>query len=103
MKVIGAVDDETRCRHYHGPRDRIAIKFYCCGEYFSCFQCHEEYGCGARKIWPREAFAEKAILCGNCRMEMTILDYVTGGNKCPSCNKAFNSGCSLHHHLYFEV
>ncbi|MFD2761136.1 CHY zinc finger protein [Lentibacillus juripiscarius] len=103
MEVTGAIDHETRCRHYSGRLDRIAIKFYCCGAYFSCIQCHEEYGCGARKIWPREAFGEKAILCGSCQTELTIHTYLTGENKCPICGEAFNSGCVLHHHLYFDV
>ncbi|RYG73730.1 hypothetical protein EU245_05360 [Lentibacillus lipolyticus] len=103
MEVIGAIDNETRCRHYSGPRDRIAIKFYCCGYYFSCIQCHEESGCGERKVWPREFFAEKAILCGSCRTELSIHSYLASENECPACEQVFNPGCALHHHLYFDV
>nr|WP_082684260.1 CHY zinc finger protein [Lentibacillus amyloliquefaciens] len=103
MIVIGAIDDETRCEHYHQHNDRIAIKFYCCGKYFSCIKCHEEYGCGNRKVWPLSEFNEKAILCGNCRHELTINGYLNSSYCCPYCDAAFNPGCALHYHLYFET
>lgn len=102
MKVNGAIDDETRCSHYHSDNDRIAIKFYCCNEYFSCYQCHQQYGCGATRVWPREDFNQKAILCGKCKTELTINEYLNSGYSCLSCGAAFNPGCSLHYHLYFE-
>ncbi|WP_404407483.1 CHY zinc finger protein [Jeotgalibacillus malaysiensis] len=103
-QVYGALtDSETRCAHYHSERDIIAIKFYCCGQYFPCVSCHEESGCGNRQVWPAECFDEKAILCGKCGTELTIHDYLSSDSSCPSCSSAFNPGCSLHKHLYFET
>ncbi|MFD2750428.1 CHY zinc finger protein [Virgibacillus siamensis] len=102
MKVTGATDNETRCRHYHEENDIIAIKFYCCKEYYSCYKCHAEYGCGQHKVWPKAKFAEKAILCGKCKYELTIDDYLNGGYSCPNCHASFNPGCSIHYHLYFS-
>jgi len=100
--VKGAIDQETRCNHYHGENDRIAIKFYCCGEYFPCYQCHQEHGCGKRAVWPRRLFSEEAILCGSCGEELTINGYLSSGNICPNCQTSFNPGCAFHYHLYFE-
>lgn len=102
MKIIGAIDSQTRCEHYGGNNDRIAIKFYCCNHYYSCYKCHEQYGCGAIKVWPHEKLHQKAILCGNCETELTINEYLASGYRCPSCGAAFNPGCSIHYHLYFE-
>ena len=43
MAVKGVdLDPETRCRHYHGPTDVVALKFKCCGEYYACKDCHAE-------------------------------------------------------------
>lgn len=102
MKVNGAIDNETRCEHYHLEKDRIAIKFYCCGKYFSCYKCHEEYGCGHLQVWPKTLFDQHAVLCGACGAKLTIQEYLASGSVCPTCNAAFNPGCSLHYHLYFE-
>ncbi|MTH54749.1 hypothetical protein GKZ89_15200 [Bacillus mangrovi] len=96
-------DAETRCRHYHSERDRIAIKFYCCGEYYSCHSCHEELADHEAEVWPAGKFDENAVLCGACRNELTVHDYLSCHSICPSCSAQFNPGCSLHKHLYFEV
>lgn len=96
------VDAETRCSHYHSEIDRIAIKFYCCGEYFPCFECHQAVGCGHHQVWPKEESAQKAVLCGSCGYELTIEEYLQCESSCPNCSAAFNPGCSLHKHLYFE-
>lgn len=95
------VDTETRCAHYHTEIDRIAIKFFCCGAYFSCFECHDVVGCGTPKVWPREQFDQKAVLCGACGYELTINEYLECASTCPECVASFNPGCSLHKHLYF--
>ncbi|MBM7601576.1 putative CHY-type Zn-finger protein [Virgibacillus halotolerans] len=100
--IQGAIDQETRCKHYHSEKDLIAIKFYCCNTYYPCYLCHEEHGCGQHTVWPAKDFDQKAILCGNCKTELTIHEYMNNENTCPSCGTLFNAGCSLHHHLYFE-
>lgn len=97
------LDEETRCTHYHSEIDRIAIKFYCCGIYFPCYECHTESGCGNPQVWPLESFNEDAILCGSCGYELSISAYLSCKSKCPKCSAAFNPGCSLHRHLYFKT
>jgi len=99
--VKGAIDRETRCTHYHTEKDRIAIRFYCCGAYFPCYECHKEYGCGKENVWPREKFHEKAILCGHCGTELTIEAYLNANHHCPKCDAHFNPNCQLHQSLYF--
>ena len=96
------VDDETRCAHYHSEIDRIAIKFFCCGIYYPCFECHQAAGCGQPNVWPKEKFNEKAVLCGACGHELKIQEYLDCASSCPACQARFNPGCSLHKHLYFE-
>jgi len=96
------VDEYTRCVYYHSPLDVIAIKFKCCDEYYPCYECHEEEAGHAAERWTKNEFNTKAILCGVCRNEMTIQEYLTGNNRCPQCNSAFNPNCSKHYHLYFE-
>ncbi len=102
FKVEGAIDEETRCKHYNAACDIIAMKFYCCGEYFPCYLCHKEYGCGGNEVWPAGRFSEKAVLCGSCKSELTIREYLNCGSSCPFCKAKFNDGCRLHHHLYFD-
>lgn len=96
------VDSYTRCAHYHTELDIIAIKFFCCDTYFPCYQCHEESGCGSAKVWPKEKYDEKAVLCGACGHELTVNEYLGCNSTCPSCRERFNPGCKLHSKLYFE-
>ena len=61
VKVIGAIDDQTRCRHYHSERDIIAIKFKCCETYYPCIFCHEEQADHQVEVWPTKEFDTKAV------------------------------------------
>lgn len=97
------IDQETRCEHYHLDEDRIAIKFFCCQEYFPCYECHEQAGCGEPEVWPKSKFQEKAILCGACGEELTITAYIQADSSCPACYASFNPKCERHYHLYFET
>nr|WP_270182601.1 CHY zinc finger protein [Alkalihalobacillus sp. CinArs1] len=97
------VDNETRCVHYQTEKDIVAIKFYCCDSYFPCFKCHEETVSHDIQLWPMNKWNEFAVLCGSCKTELTINQYLTSNSSCPSCGSAFNDKCSLHHHLYFQV
>ena len=102
MIVRGAlVDDETRCIHWAGPTDVVAMRFACCDTYYPCFACHEGAGHPAA-VWPRARFDEPAVLCGVCRRELTVNEYLAA-DACPHCDAGFNPGCALHHHLYFET
>jgi uncharacterized CHY-type Zn-finger protein len=101
--VKGLVIDEfTRCVHYHSELDVIAIKFNCCGDFYPCYECHQETAGHEATVWEREAWNEKAILCGRCKNLMTIHEYIGCGYQCPSCKVNFNPKCSNHNHLYFE-
>lgn len=103
MDVYGAtVDKETRCIHYHGETDIVAIKFKCCGRYYPCYQCHDEEADHDRVVWSKEDYSKKAILCGKCGHECSIEDYMTH-QKCLHCHALFNPNCRFHYDLYFEV
>jgi uncharacterized CHY-type Zn-finger protein len=97
------VDDDTRCVHYHSLLDVIAIKFKCCSEYYSCYSCHEELAHHEHLVWMKDEFETKAVLCGVCKNELTISEYLGSRNQCPICNAPFNPNCSKHYHLYFEI
>jgi uncharacterized CHY-type Zn-finger protein len=97
------VDPQTRCAHYHDERDIIAIKFKCCGEWFSCHQCHATLAGHTAKVWSKEEFGERAVLCGNCGHQLTIREYLQCESVCPQCERHFNPGCARHYHLYFEM
>ncbi|MFJ5766712.1 CHY zinc finger protein [Lysinibacillus sp. NPDC093210] len=103
MEIFGPViDDETRCIHYHTEKDIIAIKFACCERYYPCYKCHEEHAQHAIKRWQQAQFHTRAILCGHCKHELTIYDYMQSSS-CPQCKKAFNARCANHYPIYFEM
>lgn len=96
------VDSHTRCVHYHSALDVIAIKFKCCQTYYPCHQCHEETAGHSAVVWAKKDYQEKVILCGICKSELTITEYLSCNNRCPNCDSEFNPGCANHYHLYFE-
>ncbi len=96
------VDECTRCTHYHSPLDIIAIKFKCCNEYYPCFFCHEEEAGHAHQVWAKDEFDMEVVLCGVCKHEMTIQQYLQSNHQCPQCSSAFNPRCSNHYPYYFE-
>ena len=97
------LDPNTRCRHYHGPTDVVAIKMRCCETYFACIECHAALAGHPAEVWPRGRWQEKAVLCGVCGTELSVLEYLDSGNRCPHCAAHFNPGCRNHYHLYFEM
>jgi uncharacterized CHY-type Zn-finger protein len=96
------IDEYTRCVHYHSVLDVIAIKFKCCGEYYPCYDCHQEAVSHAHAVWEKHEFTT-AILCGICKHEMTIHEYAACHHRCPFCQVPFNPNCDTHSHLYFAV
>ncbi|NRB63525.1 MAG: hypothetical protein HRU40_10975 [Saprospiraceae bacterium] len=96
------LDANTRCQHYHGPLDIVAIKMYCCQEYYACISCHNELADHPAQPWPLQERQTPAVLCGACSHEMTIQTYLHT-SKCPACHAPFNPRCSLHYPLYFEM
>lgn len=97
------LDAQTRCTHYHGQTDIIAIKMYCCGVYYACKDCHDELADHKIKVWPKSEWNEKAILCGVCRTELCIRDYLQGGYVCSACGANFNPKCQSHRDHYFAL
>ncbi|MGP3534018.1 CHY zinc finger protein [Microbacterium sp. RD1] len=94
------VDDQTRCVHYATELDVIAIRFACCDRWYPCHACHAASESHPGTPWPRDAFGEHAVLCGVCRTQFTIDEYLAV-KACPTCSAGFNPGCRLHHDLYF--
>ena len=98
-----AVDDRTRCGHYHGPLDIIALRFRCCGDWYPCIDCHRELAGHTAEVWPLAERDAEAVLCGACGCRLTVREYLACQSACPGCGAAFNPGCALHYHLYFEM
>jgi uncharacterized CHY-type Zn-finger protein len=96
-----ALDAETRCGHYHGLSDRVAIRFYCCREWYPCFECHASEAGHEAGVWSREEFGARAVLCGACGNQLTVQEYLDCGSTCPNCEAEFNPKCAGHYHLYF--
>jgi uncharacterized CHY-type Zn-finger protein len=102
-RILGqVVDDQTRCAHYRTELDIVAIRFFCCREYYPCHLCHAEVpGQHPAQPWPVAEQDSLAVLCGACRRELGIGAYLAA-DACPHCRAPFNPGCKLHSDLYFE-
>lgn len=96
------VDANTRCAHYDGPTDVVALRCGCCETYHPCHRCHEAVTGREATPWPRVRFGEPAVLCGACGATLTAPAYLDAGHACPACGAAFNPGCAAHHDRYFE-
>lgn len=97
------IDSQTRCAHWRGERDIIAIKFKCCAKYFSCYDCHLNLENHQPEVWAENEFETKAVLCGNCGHQLSINEYLACNAHCPRCESGFNPGCAKHYHLYFKI
>jgi uncharacterized CHY-type Zn-finger protein len=97
------LDPDTRCLHYRGPADIIAIRMKCCDTYYACIDCHTALAGHPAAVWPRSQWNRKAVVCGVCATELSVTEYLESGNICPHCGAAFNPGCRNHYHLYFET
>jgi uncharacterized CHY-type Zn-finger protein len=95
------VDPSTRCAHYDGPKDVVAIRFACCEVYYPCFKCHRATTGHEPIRWPRERQHEPAVLCGVCGGAITAATYLQSTHTCPHCGADFNPGCAAHHDRYF--
>jgi len=123
------VDDETRCAHYDGDSDVVAIAFPCCdtvgctsfpgstgppGEspghsynrpyetFYPCFRCHDAVADHDADTWPAADRSVRAVLCGACDERLSIADYLAAADACPNCGHPFNSGCADHYDRYFN-
>jgi len=96
------LDPQTRCVHYHSTLDIIAIRMKCCGRYYACKDCHNALENHGIEVWPVEEWDQPAVMCGACRTELSIRQYLGCSNTCPTCKAQFNPRCRLHYHFYFE-
>ena len=97
------IDEQTRCAHYHGSTDVIALRFKCCDLWYSCIDCHSALADHSAQIWPRSERNVEVVLCGLCGHRLTVTAYLQCGSTCPACQASFNPGCRNHYHLYFEM
>lgn len=94
------VDAQTRCVHYRTSRDVVAMRFFCCGEYYPCYRCHEECAGHPGIPWPADRRDEPAVLCGVCGARLSVTEYL-GVTACPACAAEFNPACGAHADIYF--
>jgi|SRR5882724_12717976 len=78
------LDPQTRCEHYHGSTDIVAIKTKCCGVYYACKDCHAAMADHEIAVWPENEWNQEAILCGACGTTLTILQYMQSDSRCPA-------------------
>ncbi len=97
------VDAATRCAHYRGPTDVIALRFKCCGRWYPCRQCHDQAANHDAAVWPQAERDARAVLCGVCGHRLRIDEYLASGARCTACGADFNPRCAGHYHLYFEM
>jgi uncharacterized CHY-type Zn-finger protein len=95
------LDRQTRCLHYHGAKDVIAIRPPGAESFFACLECHQARTGTPQLPWALTDRSAYAVLCGVCGCVMRIEDYRNSGSKCPHCQAAFNPGCQAHWPLYF--
>lgn len=93
---------ETRCAHWAGDRDVVAIRAPCCGVYYACSACHEALADHPLEPIPEAEFDTPGVLCGVCGTALTVHEYLDSGHACPACGTAFNPGCATHYDRYFE-
>lgn len=103
MKIYGKlVDKETRCVHYHGDKDIIALQCAACLKFYPCYQCHNEEETHLFQPWLKTQFDQQAIFCGHCRTQLSIHCYLQA-DECPQCHHPFNPNCAKHYSLYFQI
>ena len=102
IKAYGKlVDEETRCIHYHGKNDIIALQCYKCKKYYACYKCHDGIESHPFSPYPISLSDDFPILCGVCKNLLTYQEYHNHTN-CPYCLSDFNPGCQNHHDYYFK-
>jgi uncharacterized CHY-type Zn-finger protein len=93
----------TQCEHWHSARDIIAIRHACCLKFYACISCHNALEQHKPAVWPLSRRNERAVLCGQCKHELRIDEYIQSGSSCTNCAAEFNPGCKGHWEMYFEL
>jgi uncharacterized CHY-type Zn-finger protein len=97
------VGPATRCAHYHGERDVIALRFACCDVFYPCYRCHAACAEHAPERWGPGQLNTPGVLCGACSTVLSLQSYLDADHECPACGAAFNPGCARHHDRYVQV
>jgi uncharacterized CHY-type Zn-finger protein len=100
------VTPTMQCAHWKSPLDVIAIKHFCCQKFYACISCHDALEDHKSGVWPKSEWNEVAVLCGKCKRELTVQEYLKSGSRCSGqkgCGSAFNPGCQKHWDMYFDV
>ena len=97
------VGPATRCAHYHGDRDRIALRFACCDVFYPCYKCHAASAEHPPERWAPDQLDTPAVLCGACGAVLPFRQYLAADHECPTCGAAFNPNCARHHDRYVQV
>jgi uncharacterized CHY-type Zn-finger protein len=63
--------------------------------------CHEALAHHPIQVWPQADWNQSAVLCGVCGYELSVVQYLASGYKCPDCAADFNPGCRNHYQFYF--
>ncbi len=97
-----SLDKHTRCAHYHTELDIVALRFFCCGEFYACYSCHEALAGHKAQTWPASLCQQqnpppaaaaaaplstplpKVVVCGACGHLMTVSEYQHAGRKQPA-------------------
>lgn len=93
------IDAHTRCVHWAGPVDVVALSHPCCRRFYPCAECHDAVADHERRTWPAEG-GDKVALCGGCGALMTATEYMQA-KECGSCGHGFNPRCARHRDRYF--
>lgn len=103
-KVHGIdVTPSTQCAHWHSPLDIIAIRHACCLKFYACITCHNALEQHEPTVWLMSQRGERAVLCGQCKYQLSIDEYLQSGSRCTNCEAGFNPGCKGHWGMYFEM
>ncbi len=93
-----ALDENSRCQHYHSEQDIIALKCASCQSYYACYKCHDAMENHNFKATSSDE--TYPVICGVCQTHLIFTGYKSGS--CPHCRSAFNPNCQLHDHIYFS-
>lgn len=99
MEIFGInLDKDSRCTHYHGDNDVVALKCNKCQKYYACYKCHDELE--SHSFVPIAIDEPSPVLCGHCYSKLTFEEYQLG--HCITCNHTFNPNCKKHSTIYFK-
>lgn len=78
------------------------MRFKCCDKYYACIHCHNECEDHEPIPWSKDEQDTLAVMCGVCKYEMTIREYVNT-DQCPNCSASFNPRCEAYYPYYFTL